>query len=106
MSPSMKRTPSAMIRMYAMRVQGVADEYNWETDTLEALIGRSLLEDRWDELTGEQKAQVEKIDDELIRQQRRVAKLLPASGENPRSHWWWFLHEGPQVRQEAEKAVG
>ncbi|MCC7450291.1 MAG: hypothetical protein IT324_22930 [Anaerolineae bacterium] len=94
-----------MIRTYAMRVRGIADDYNWETDALEALVGRSVLEERWEELTNRQRAEVSEIDDGLVQQWRRVAKLLPTLDKNPPSHWWWFLHEGPQVRQEAEKTV-
>lgn len=94
-----------MIRTYAMRVRGIADDYNWETDALEALVGRSVLEERWEELTNRQRAEVSEIDDGLVQQWRRVAKLLPTLDENPPSHWWWFLHEGPQVRRVAEKTV-
>ncbi|MCL5958775.1 MAG: hypothetical protein M1358_05560 [Chloroflexi bacterium] len=102
----MKRqwTIEADIRAYRMRVSGISDDYNYETDALEALIHRSHIQERWEELTPQQREEITRIDDDLARLHRRVADVLPPGGETPdRSQWWWHLDEGPQVRKEAEK---
>lgn len=65
----------------------------------------------WDEisridLSPEQRAELTKLDDILMKHYRVVAEWMPTRlpGES-RSHWWWYLDEGPQVREEAEKAA-
>jgi len=92
------------IATYRMRVRGIPDDYNWETDVLEALIGRSKIAEIWDQLTAGQQAEVRRTDDALLQQHERVAEMLPSPAPHDRSHWWWFLHEGPQVREEAQAA--
>ena len=93
-------TVDLMIKVYGKRVRGIADDYNWETDAFEAMVTRSVLEDDWNELSPEQRQEVLTIDDKPVEQWQRVAWLLPPAGEVARTHWWWFLHEGPQVRLE------
>jgi len=98
--------PERKIRYYATHVRLISDDHNWETDTIEALIARSALAERWTELTGEQRAAVLDIDEKLLQVRERVAEMLPAKGEPPpRSEWWWYLNEGLRVREEAERAV-
>jgi hypothetical protein len=93
------------LRSYGVSVKGVADDYNWEDDVLHALIQRTEIENRWSQLTSAQKDEVRHIDQELVQQHERVAEMLPSSTEHNRRHWWWFLHEGPQVREEAQEAA-
>lgn len=39
------------------------------------------------------------LDDQLIRHWETLAECLPYPTPHPRQNWWWFLHEGPQVRE-------
>lgn len=71
---------------------------NWETFTWEALIIRSDLHERWSELTEGQRRQVQAADDLLVANYRHLQEILPGAATHSRSEWWWFLHEGPQVR--------
>jgi hypothetical protein len=47
------------ISMYKNHVQYIPDDHNGETDVLLALIDRSAFQDRWDELTPAQQAEVQ-----------------------------------------------
>ena len=93
------------IRTYRMRVESIPDDYTFEQDVFEALIGRSALQERWAELTGEQCEEVRRIDDVLVGLHARVAELLPAGGFHPLREWWWHLDQGPKVREETERAT-
>jgi trehalose/maltose hydrolase-like predicted phosphorylase len=90
------------IGIYAKYVGWIhVEEENWETFAWEALIIRSSLQEQWNELTPAQQRQVEQADEVLSQCVRQLQEILPSYGEHPRSEWWWFLHEGPQVREAA-----
>ena len=73
---------------------------NWETFAWEALIIRSALFARWGELTEAQQRQIYQADEFPAKNHRRLQEVLPGAGVHDHSEWWWFLHEGPQVRTE------
>jgi hypothetical protein len=52
-------------------------------------------------LTPEQQAQLRSVDDELQRQWAVIGEADVFADGQPRTHWWWYLGEGPQVREEA-----
>jgi len=92
-----------LVRQYAARADGARDEDHSDVESLLALLTRDQIEDHWDELTLEQRRAVAKTDDLIISLRQMVSEILPSSVPKDRSRWWWFLHEGPQVREEAEK---
>lgn len=55
------------------------------------------------ELSVDQQRELERLDGLLVKHAHVVAENLPPSpGPHLRSHWWWFLHEGSQVREQAK----
>ncbi len=52
------------------------------------------------ELSAEEKRELNSLDDLLIRHYWLIAQNIPVTDE-PRSRWWWHLHEGPEVRERA-----
>lgn len=69
------------------------------------LITRNVIEDRWAELEPAQRERVEEIDRLLAEKHALVAGVLPNPRIKDRRRWWWFLHEGPQVRDKAQEAA-
>ena len=68
-----------------------------ETEALVLLTTRDALDDYWHRLTEEQRRLVGTIDLELNKKHKYAASVLPGTQPHPRSRWWWFLHEGPQL---------
>lgn len=67
-----------------------------------------LIRDRISEmdLSSEQRAEVRKADDLLMKHRRLIMEWLSVGSiEEPLAHWWWHLDKGPQVRDEAERAA-
>ncbi|MGQ9625489.1 MAG: hypothetical protein ACUVV0_01110 [Anaerolineae bacterium] len=89
------------IAYYRALIQGLDDDDYYDTDALLALVERDEIEDHWAELTPEEREEVLALDQELARRHDRVAVVLPNANSVDRQRWWWFLHEGPQVREEA-----
>lgn len=56
-------------------------------------------------LDPEQVAELARLDDLIVKHHRVIAWNLPSVRTEPRAHWWWHLHEGPQVRAEALAAA-
>jgi hypothetical protein len=52
-------------------------------------------------LDSSQCAEVERLDTLLIKHHLLVPQNIPPYPDEPRAHWWWHLHEGPQVREQA-----
>jgi hypothetical protein len=87
--------------MYGSWLEGISDDYNWQNDATQAVITRSMVEDIWVQLTPQEQAAVLAADNTLIENWERVAESMLDPKEYPRTHWWWYLDEGPQVREEA-----
>ncbi|HHY54115.1 MAG TPA: hypothetical protein GYA08_01635 [Chloroflexi bacterium] len=103
---SKQLTAIERIAVHAKYVEWIdKEEDNWETFAWHALIVRSNLETQWNELTEMQRAQIATIDDVLAANYRRLQDILPAADEHPRTEWWWFLYEGPQVREAALRSA-
>jgi len=81
-----------------------SDEEALEAEALAVLTLRDALEERWEELSEEQRMEVSAGDSLLAKKHGAVAVVLPSAHAHDRRHWWWFLHEGPQVRDKAEVA--
>lgn len=93
-------TPEQELVAYAKYVCWIdQEEENWETFAWEALIIRSDLHEYWNKLNDDQRRRISATDDLLAANYRRLQEILPGAGEHSRFEWWWFLHEGPQVRE-------
>ena len=58
------------------------------------------------DLNPEQKAEVGKTDDLLIKHRALITEWFSVgSVEEPTTRWWWHLDKGPQVREKAERAA-
>lgn len=56
-------------------------------------------------LTPDGQGELRRLDDLLVKHRRAVlAPIQPPDG-TPRSHWWWYLHEGIHVRDQAASAA-
>jgi hypothetical protein len=73
-----------------------------ETEALFLLLDRDAIHDHWAELTPTQRQHVDESDQMLLAKHDRFTAMLPAPLSTDRARWWWFLHEGPQVREQAE----
>ncbi|MBI4305240.1 MAG: hypothetical protein HY678_02875 [Chloroflexi bacterium] len=101
---SMIEPTENLIESYKIYVtRGLEDEERYEDEAILALITRDVIEERWTELTEAQVQQVAAIDDLLVHKRERVAEVLPNGNSVNRRLWWWFLHEGPQVREQAQE---
>lgn len=72
---------------------------------MNVLVTRDVLEDQWGDLTPEEQQLIESLDEIFVTRHEIVSEVLPTQAEHPRERWWWFLHEGPQVKHEAERLV-
>jgi hypothetical protein len=79
------------------------DEY-YDASVLVILADREGIEDAWLTLDEETRARVNEADKVLVQKHKIVAQMLPFPNRTDRRRWWWFLHEGPQVREEALRA--
>lgn len=52
-------------------------------------------------LSAEQQRRLAELDDQLVSRWEILAECLPYPTPRERQNWWWFLHEGPQVREQA-----
>ena len=101
-----ERTPGQWISTYKKYVGWIAqEEENWETFAWETLIIRDYLAERWARLSTSEQAVIYATDEQLVQCHHQLSQLLPGGGEHPRAQWWWYLHEGPQVREEAQRAT-
>lgn len=70
---------------------------------MNVLVARDDLEDQWAELTQDEQTLIESLDEILASKHEIVSEVLPTAAGHERRRWWWFLHEGPQVKNEAER---
>jgi hypothetical protein len=79
------------------------------SDVFGTLYQRDDLAILWEALTPAQRIEVEQIDEVLISKHELLAEVLPmGTADNPerraKGYWWWFLDEGPQVREQIGRA--
>ena len=89
-----------LLRIYLQEIKNIDDPDDLMTETLLVLSTRDGFEDL--ALTKEQLLRLDRADDQLVKRWEVLAEALPFPAPHPRAHWWWFLHEGPQVREQAQ----
>jgi DNA replication initiation complex subunit (GINS family) len=96
--------PSLHLVDYYRRHLGFLDDRDFSyEESMNVIVTRDVLEDQWDELTSEERALVESLDNILASKHKIVSEVLPTMDKHERHRWWWHLHEGPQVKSEAER---
>lgn len=93
-------TLNDVLQDYCRHARLLRDNDYYDTVVPVMLIDRELVARDVDQLTPAQRQQLMDADEVLVQKWRIVAQMT-FGGEHPRSHWWWFLHEGPQVREQA-----
>lgn len=68
-------------------------------EAVEFLCARDDLAES--DLSPEQRRELAQLDDLLVKHYRLIEGNVLAPPGITRSRWWWFLNEGPQVREQA-----
>lgn len=95
----MEVTNDLLLRVYAQRIENLDDPDGLGTDELLAALSREEVASR--EWSGREQSEIARIDDLLLSHWQQFEGVLPNPNFQDRTHWWWFLNEGPQVREEA-----
>ena len=66
---------------------------------------RDLIANRWEELNPDEQLGIALADDRLVEKHALIAIVLSYPKMQDRRRWPWFLHEGPQAREEAREAA-
>ena len=94
--------PHDLVELYDKYVRnGLDDGEGYPTEIILTLITRDSLDKQWADLTSEQRQRVAGLDAILVSKWELVAEILPNANSTDRRRRWWFLHEGPQVREDA-----
>lgn len=89
---------------YVRMVRELGEDADYiEDEALLILNARDAIERSMPNLSAAERRQVAEIDDLLIQKAGLIALILPNPNFIDRCHWWWFLHEGPQVREQAHQ---
>ena len=92
-------TLEQLFRSYKQQIKNIEEPDELGSEVLMLLTSRDLFE-RF-ELTAAQQQQLDGLDNELVKRWEILAEVLPFPTRRDRRRWWWFLHEGPQVREQA-----
>src|SRR6266511_3364033 len=72
-------------------------------EVLDLLVVRDEIDES--KLNPDQRRRLVELDDLLVKHARLVTDNAPPQADVPRSRWWWHLHKGPQVRDDALAAT-
>ncbi|MBI4319232.1 MAG: hypothetical protein HY675_12145 [Chloroflexi bacterium] len=90
---------------YERLVRLLEDDEYYDVPVQLILIARDDIDEGWGRLDAAQRQRVEVVDMLLVQKHNIVAQMLPHPKHSDRRAWWWFLHEGPQVREKAREAA-
>ena len=88
--------PERLLRIYRQDIRNLEEPDELCTEVFSLLVTRDLFEKV--QLSSDQQRRLAELDDQLIDHWETLAACLPSPTPRERQHWWWFLHEGPQVR--------
>lgn len=72
-------------------------------EAVDLLCARDTLAEL--DFDGEQLREIDRLDELLLKHSRLIEGNIVTPPNIPRSHWWWFLQEGPQVREQAKTSA-
>ena len=90
----------SLLIIYKEWISNLDDSVDLPTEAACLLSERDCFEELT--LTDAEQQQLDQLDDDLVKRWEVLAEVLPYPAPHPRRQWWWFLHEGPQVREEAK----
>lgn len=90
-----------LLQEYVQRVHNLDDPDEFGLDEELVLATRSSVakHEGW---LPKQEEEINHLDEQLAAHWKQFKGTLPHHLSHPRSEWWWFLNEGPQVREEAK----
>ncbi|CAN5448788.1 MAG: hypothetical protein M3494_07535 [Actinomycetota bacterium] len=98
-------TPEGKLHQYEIYVTEALDDLDRsDTNSLLALTLRDDIEDHLGDFDPPGLGKLRNLDSILAKKHEIVSEVLPNPAETDRRRWWWFLHEGPHVRQERQSA--
>ena len=92
-------TANRLLETYQFEIEDLDEPEDLCSQALIVLSTRDSLAQL--PLTEQEQQALSRLDAELIKRWETLAECLPFPSEHDRKHWWWFLDEGPQVREEA-----
>jgi hypothetical protein len=96
-------SPEQLLKIYAQQIDNLDSADDTGLDEELVLLTRNSVADFvW---TPEQQQLIARLDDQLAAHWRAFEAILPNQNFQDRQRWWWFLHEGPQVRLQALQAA-
>ncbi len=108
----MRKSLISEIVLYEKMTRYLA-EYDDDEEVVALFAGRDVIQDaisREEEISSEFMTVLKKGDDRVVGLWRDLSERFPhvfepgRKADISREYWWWHLDEGPQVREEAEKA--
>ena len=98
----MASTLEQLFGIYARQIKNLDESDDFDEfvqDVLLVLSTRNSFEKH--DLTPGAQRRLDLLDDELVKHWEKLGEVLPLPSPDNRRRWWWFLHEGPQVREQA-----
>lgn len=103
----MPKDSASLIELYAWNVEEGLPLYDEGLEVVEIFVEREMIENALQAGVKPSPAELlrlEGADRMLIRRRRRVIRHFPElfserTPDLPLCYWWWYLDEGPQVRQ-------
>ena len=95
-------TLAQLFESYKRKIRNLDESEDFDEfvqDVLLVLSTRNAFENYV--LTGKEQRRLDLLDDELVKHWEKLGEVLPLPAPSDRRRWWWFLHEGPQVREQA-----
>ncbi len=68
-------------------------------EVLDLLVVRDEIDES--KLNPDQRRRLVELDDLLVKHARLVSDNIAPQPDLPVSRWWWHLHKGPQIRDDA-----
>lgn len=108
----MRKSLVSEIELYKEMTEHLS-KYRDSEEVIALFVNRELIHDRLlrgEKVSSEVLGLLEEGDKTLASLWRKLFLTFPTVFEPgrkaniPRAYWWWHLDEGPQVREEAEKA--